>query len=308
MPANVLQSPPNAGRPRWGVWHGLDLTPLQMAVYLYIRQTACAPNGYRMWLGIDGMAKDLGFSRDKVKRAVDVLHDKGLVHAPVAGEDDAAKTPPRGRRRRMVWLVIPPGQAAANTPAPPLAHAQGAGDDHAHGDSNTPVTHAQGADHREEQSPRDNFGEGIDALPETETVGLGKDDPRDETAGPEWCDGETWRTACRLADLIEQAPTGEAVVGAGTVERAVHLACLLDDAGKGRVMRLAAEACERTIVHLAGPAALWRYDAELRAILCSLQHYPDGCYPNVGEDIGGRPPSRIERAHRRVRRLRWRLP
>ncbi len=308
MSASPLKSPPHAGRPRWGVWQGLGLTPLQMAVYLYIRQTACAPNGYRMWLGIDGMAKDLGFSRDKVKRAVDVLHGKGLVHAPVAAEDGAAKPAARGRRRRMIWLVVPPGESANGTDGNPPDHAEGTGQDHADWDSNGAVTQAEGVDHGEEQSPRKKMGEGIDALPESEMVGVRKNDPRDEAAGPEWCDDETWRTACRLADLIEQAPTGEAVVGSGTVERAVHLACLLDDAGKGGVMRLNAEACERTIVHLAGPAALWRYDAELRAILCSLQYYPDGCYPNVASDARGRPPSRIERAHRRLRRLRWRLP
>jgi hypothetical protein len=135
------------------------------------------------------------------------------------------------------------------------------------------------------------------APPRPALPGAGEEDEgfRSETRPPEWCDPDTWLVACRLADQIEQADTGEAVVGARCDERAMHLARLLEDSGKPGVTDLGVGNITEAI------GALVRdhhQDSALRGILVDLQRFPDGAYPNKVGNRGG--ASRIEQAWRRM--------
>jgi hypothetical protein len=118
---------------------------------------------------------------------------------------------------------------------------------------------------------------------------------------PEWCDKDEWRLACRLADSIESTPTGEHVTGKGGAARASHLARLIQDAGKGAILRLSLGNCVEAIEALA--AGAWQHDATLGKIIRSLQAYEDGCYPAPSAK-GKAGPSRIEQAWRKLEEMR----
>jgi hypothetical protein len=114
----------------------------------------------------------------------------------------------------------------------------------------------------------------------------------DDSACPAWATVEDWGEARRLAQLIEGAETGHDVAGIGGYERVCKLAMMLQDAGKGAVMKLARSRAVWTVEQL---AKHWRRSAELEKVLVELQTYPDGVYPNRQ---GKAPVSRIELAYR----------
>lgn len=125
---------------------------------------------------------------------------------------------------------------------------------------------------------------------------------RDPDKPPDWCETEDWATACHLADLVEVIPTGVAIEGSGGFERACDFARLLQDAGRGNVIKISREQCLETIEALTRGGG-WKTSPELRSILEDLQKYPDGAYPNLEGRNGSAPPSRIERAWRIIQKL-----
>ena len=134
-----------------------------------------------------------------------------------------------------------------------------------------------------------------DSAPRPALPGIEEQGWRSETRPPEWCEPETWALACRLADQIEQADTGEPVAGARCDERAMHLARLLEDAGKPGVTDLGVGNITEAVQALVRDHVA---DSTMRSILLNLQRYPDGAYPNkVGLNGGA---SRIEQAWRRM--------
>lgn len=135
-------------------------------------------------------------------------------------------------------------------------------------------------------------------LPENREGGVVNSSERSKP--PEWAAPETWAEACRLADLIESAPTGAAVVGRGERERAGFVALLLDDAGKGNVLRTSAADCVWAIEQLAG--GRWKDGSKLGEIIRALQTYPDGVYPAGSGTCGDKRASRLEEAIRLMRK------
>lgn len=119
---------------------------------------------------------------------------------------------------------------------------------------------------------------------------------RDPEEPPDWCDADEWRTACRLADLIEAADTGAEVVGRGEVARAWHIAMLLQDAGKGNVLRTLRVDCIAAIEKLS--EGRWRDGPRPSEIMRAMQNYPDGVYPASAGTNGGKRASRVEEAFR----------
>ena len=125
--------------------------------------------------------------------------------------------------------------------------------------------------------------------------------PRDPASPPEWADPGDWAEACRIADLIEGAPTGERVVGAGGLPRAVALTMLAQDAGRGHIIKLPWTSC-RAVLEALTEGERWRESNNLSDLLRAMQRYPDGVYPhddNSGISTSGqRRPSRVEQAAR----------
>lgn len=213
-----------------------------------------------------------------VENSVQAVDEEG----PRKGIDEATERPRQGNCLSLSLSLSP-------CPAPRVREADGDGD----GPVDEPTLPAPAA-------PRPERGDDLGNETSDEPV------MRDPEQGPEWCEPELWAEACRLADAIEDSPTGARVAGRRGLERAGHVARLLQDAGKGKVCRLSRENCVEAIGKLAGGRD-WLKDQVLRDLLVGMQRYPDGVYPErenamTNGDGGEFVPSRVEQAWRIIHR------
>ena len=109
-----------------------------------------------------------------------------------------------------------------------------------------------------------------------------------------------WRGACACADAIEAEGLPGAVVGRGTVRRALGVAYFIErlvrERSPGRLTRDAIDWLARELAR-AGP-----HRADADEILRALRRHPDGALPALDKPGA---PSRLERAIKMMRAARF---